>query len=113
MITEPVRQIAEPQAQCRLIRSKWMFIDAEPDPTVPRSGTSICWCVQFGTSMFRSAIVRMLARTYPNSPSPGQRRHEAVVMCNVRPVRAISTEEQFVLFYKRERWLGGNGAHGK
>ena len=45
MITEPVRQIEEPKAQCRLIRSKWMFIDAEPDPTVPRSGTSICWCV--------------------------------------------------------------------
>jgi hypothetical protein len=45
MITDPVRQTAEPQAQCRLIRSKWMFIDAEPDPTVPRSGSSICWCV--------------------------------------------------------------------
>ncbi|MDR3674826.1 MAG: hypothetical protein P4N24_05010 [Acidobacteriota bacterium] len=45
MITEPVRQIAEPKVQCRLIRSKWMFIDAEPDPTVPRSGSSICWCV--------------------------------------------------------------------
>jgi hypothetical protein len=28
-----------------LIRSKWMFIDAEPDHSVPRSGTSICWCV--------------------------------------------------------------------
>ena len=45
MVTEPVRQIAEPKVQCRLIRSKWMFIEAEPDPTVPRSGTSICWCV--------------------------------------------------------------------
>ena len=45
MISEPVRQIAEPKVQCRLLRSKWMFIEAEPDPTVPRSGTSICWCV--------------------------------------------------------------------
>jgi hypothetical protein len=45
MVTEPVRQIAEPQVQCRMIRSKWMFIEAEPDPTVPRSGGSICWCV--------------------------------------------------------------------
>jgi hypothetical protein len=45
MITEPVRQIEEPRVQCRLIRSKWMFIDAEPDHSVPRSGTSICWCV--------------------------------------------------------------------
>ena len=48
MITEPAPQMSEdaqPQSQCRLIRSKWMFIEAEPDPTVPRSGTSICWCV--------------------------------------------------------------------
>lgn len=45
MTTEPIRQKAEPRVQCRLIRSKWMFIEAEPDPTVPRSGTSICWCV--------------------------------------------------------------------
>ena len=45
MITEPVRQIEEPKVQCRLLRSKWMFIDAEPDHSVPRSGTSICWCV--------------------------------------------------------------------
>ena len=45
MITQPVRQIPEPPVQCRLIRSKWMFIDSEPDPTVPRSGESICWCV--------------------------------------------------------------------
>ena len=45
MPAEPVRQIPEAQVQCRLIRSKWMFIEAEPDPTVPRSGTSICWCV--------------------------------------------------------------------
>ena len=45
MITQPERQIAEPKVQCRLLRSKWMFIEAEPDPTVPRSGASICWCV--------------------------------------------------------------------
>ena len=45
MITEPVRQIEEPKVQCSLIRSKWMFIHAEPDHTVPPSGTSICWCV--------------------------------------------------------------------
>ena len=45
MITEPVRQIEEPKVQCSLIRSEWMFIHAEPDHTVPPSGTSICWCV--------------------------------------------------------------------
>ena len=31
--------------RCRLLRSKWMFIEAEPDPTVPRSDSGICWCV--------------------------------------------------------------------
>lgn len=31
--------------RCRLLRSKWMFIDAEPDPSVPRSDSGICWCV--------------------------------------------------------------------
>jgi len=37
--------MTEPQTRCRMLRSKWMFIEAEPDPTVPRSGTDICWCV--------------------------------------------------------------------
>jgi len=45
MISEPAPQAAQSTPQCRLIRSKWMFIEAEPDPTVPRSGASICWCV--------------------------------------------------------------------
>lgn len=45
MVSEPVRPIAEAKVDCRLLRSKWMFIEAEPDPTVPRSGASICWCV--------------------------------------------------------------------
>ena len=45
MIPEPAAQTVQPKVQCRLIRSKWMFIEAEADPTVPRSGTSICWCV--------------------------------------------------------------------
>jgi hypothetical protein len=31
--------------RCRLLRSKWMFIEAEPDPTVPRSDSGIYWCV--------------------------------------------------------------------
>ena len=45
MISEPAPQAVRPQVQCRLIRSKWMYIDADPDPTVPQSGSSICWCV--------------------------------------------------------------------
>ena len=31
--------------RCRLLRSKWMFIESEPDPSVPRSDSGICWCV--------------------------------------------------------------------
>ena len=45
MISQPAPQTRQAQGQCRLIRSKWMFIDADPDPSVPRSGSSICWCV--------------------------------------------------------------------
>ena len=30
---------------CRRLRAKGMFIDAEPDPTVPISmGDEFCWC---------------------------------------------------------------------
>jgi hypothetical protein len=32
-------------ATCRFLRSKGMFIDSEPDPTVPSSGEPIYWCV--------------------------------------------------------------------
>jgi hypothetical protein len=45
MSSEAAPQTVQSQATCRLLRSKWMFIEAEPDPTVPRSGASICWCV--------------------------------------------------------------------
>jgi hypothetical protein len=30
---------------CRLLRSKWMFIQVEPDPSIPHSDSGICWCV--------------------------------------------------------------------
>jgi len=42
---EPTPQPDISQERCRLLRSKWMFIEAEPDPTVPRSDSGICWCV--------------------------------------------------------------------
>ena len=45
MSSESAPQTVQSVATCRLLRSKWMFIEAEPDPTVPRSGTDICWCV--------------------------------------------------------------------
>jgi hypothetical protein len=44
MFTPPITP-ERPPMQCSLIRSKWMFIDAEPDPTVQRSARDICWCV--------------------------------------------------------------------
>jgi len=30
---------------CRLLRSKSMFIDVEPDPSVPSGDSGISWCV--------------------------------------------------------------------
>jgi hypothetical protein len=42
---EPTPQPELSPERCRLLRSKWMFIHAEPDPTVPRSDSGICWCV--------------------------------------------------------------------
>jgi len=29
---------------CRRLRWKGMFVDAEPDPTVPSPGDGFCWC---------------------------------------------------------------------
>jgi len=42
---EPTPQPEFFNERCRLLRSKWMFIEAEPDPTVPRSDSGICWFV--------------------------------------------------------------------
>lgn len=30
---------------CRFLRSKGMYIHAEPDPTVPYSDGGYCWCI--------------------------------------------------------------------
>jgi len=37
------------QNHCRFLRSKEMFIDAEPDKTVPRSPSGHFWCVHTQT----------------------------------------------------------------
>jgi hypothetical protein len=42
---EPNPQAVGAHERCRLLRSKWMFIEAEPDPSVPRSDSGIYWCV--------------------------------------------------------------------
>ena len=31
--------------RCKLLRSKSMFVEEEPDPSVARSDSGICWCV--------------------------------------------------------------------
>jgi hypothetical protein len=30
--------------KCKRMRSKWMFIDVEPDPSVPGCGDDFYWC---------------------------------------------------------------------
>jgi hypothetical protein len=42
---DPTPQPGTAPSRCRLLRSKWMFIEAEPDPTIPRSDSGIFWCV--------------------------------------------------------------------
>ena len=37
------------QSHCRFLRSKEMFIDAEPDHTVPSSRSGHFWCVHTQT----------------------------------------------------------------
>ncbi len=34
-----------PPDRCGNIRWKGMFVETEQDPTVPRSGDPLCWCV--------------------------------------------------------------------
>ncbi len=42
---EPLNPTAVTFERCRCLRSKDMFIDVEPDPTVPHMGSGISWCV--------------------------------------------------------------------
>lgn len=39
----------EDQDTCRLLRTKGMFIDSEPDPEVPNPSDGLCWCVHTQT----------------------------------------------------------------
>jgi hypothetical protein len=48
---EPTPQPENSLERCRLLRSKWMFIESEPDPMVPRSDSGICWCVHTQTCL--------------------------------------------------------------
>jgi hypothetical protein len=44
-MSDPTPQPGQPKDRCRLLRSKRMFIDVEPDPTVPSMDSGSCWCV--------------------------------------------------------------------
>ena len=71
--TSKTFQGEQTHAPCRLIRSKWMFIEAEPDPTVPRSGASICWCVHTQKCMGPDGKV-----VTPENCSPERNCYEAL-----------------------------------
>jgi hypothetical protein len=36
--------IPRPQSCCSRLRWKGMFIDAEPDPSIPKTRDGFCWC---------------------------------------------------------------------
>ncbi len=42
---EPTNIPGTTHPRCRLLRSKGMFIEAEPDPTVPHMEQGLYWCV--------------------------------------------------------------------
>ncbi len=42
---EPVNLQIVTHQRCRCLRSKEMFVEAEPDPSVPQFGSGIFWCI--------------------------------------------------------------------
>jgi len=44
-MSESTSRQGEARERCRLLRSKWMFIDVEPDPTIPSMESGSYWCV--------------------------------------------------------------------
>ncbi len=44
-MSEPIHPPGTSAEPCRCLRSKEMFIDVEPDPTVPHTGSGIFWCM--------------------------------------------------------------------
>jgi hypothetical protein len=65
---EPTPQPGISQERCRLLRSKWMFIEAEPDPTVPRSDSGICWCVHTQNCLGPDGDVANMENCKPGRP---------------------------------------------
>lgn len=44
-MSEPAPQPSQPMERCRQLRSKSMFIEVEPDPTIPSMDSGSYWCV--------------------------------------------------------------------
>jgi hypothetical protein len=44
-MAEPTNLSGMVQSQCRCLRSKEMYINVEPDPSVPNSRSGCYWCV--------------------------------------------------------------------
>jgi hypothetical protein len=65
---EPTPQPEISHERCRLLRSKWMFIEAEPDPTVPRSDSGICWCVHTQNCLGPDGDVANMENCKPGRP---------------------------------------------
>jgi hypothetical protein len=44
-MAEPTSLPGVAQSQCRCLRSKEMYINVEPDLSVPRSSSGVFWCI--------------------------------------------------------------------
>lgn len=60
----------EDRDTCRFLRTKGMFIDAEPDPAVPNPKDGLCWCVHTQTLLGPDGKV-----AEPEACGPGRACH--------------------------------------
>jgi hypothetical protein len=57
---------------CRFLRTKGMFVEAEPDPAVPNPRDGLCWCVHTQNQLGPDGSV-----AEPERCGPGRRCYEA------------------------------------
>ncbi|HEX6201155.1 MAG TPA: hypothetical protein VF150_12890 [Thermoanaerobaculia bacterium] len=57
---------------CRFLRTKGMFVEAEPDPAVPSTDSGLCWCVHTQNQLGPDGRV-----AEPERCGPGRRCYEA------------------------------------
>ena len=69
---EPVNPTAIGQS-CRCLRSKEMFIEVEPDPSVPHMGSGIFWCIHTHNCLGPDGAV-----AEPTSCKPGRSCYDPV-----------------------------------